>query len=49
MEMLMEVYDAMSEDQRTQVVRWVKEQITQKYFNCTTRPPSEPRSSKKLV
>ncbi|XP_077950908.1 otoancorin isoform X1 [Gasterosteus aculeatus] len=44
MEMLMEVYDAMSEDQRTQVVRWVKEQITQKYFNCTTRPPSEPRS-----
>ncbi|XP_037309860.2 otoancorin [Pungitius pungitius] len=44
MEMLMEVYEAMSEDQRTQVVRWVKEQITLKYFNCTTRPPSDPRS-----
>ncbi|KAM8870252.1 otoancorin isoform 2-T2 [Spinachia spinachia] len=44
MEMLLEVYDASSEDQRTQVVRWVKEQITQKYFNCTTRPPSDPRS-----
>ncbi|KAK9513806.1 hypothetical protein VZT92_027310 [Zoarces viviparus] len=44
MKVLMEVYDAMSKDQRTRVVRWVKEQITQKYFNCTMRPPSDPRS-----
>ncbi|XP_040901377.1 uncharacterized protein otoa [Toxotes jaculatrix] len=45
MEMLQEVYDPMSEDQRTQVAKWVKEQISQNYFNCTTMPPSDSRST----
>ncbi|KAM6936727.1 otoancorin [Lycodopsis pacificus] len=44
MKVLMEVYDAVSKDQRTRVVRWAKPQIIQKYFNCTMRPPSDPRS-----
>ncbi|XP_044065278.1 otoancorin isoform X2 [Siniperca chuatsi] len=41
MKMLQEVYDPMSEDKMTQVVKWAKEQITKNYFNCTMRPPSD--------
>ncbi|KAM7420815.1 hypothetical protein PAMA_015163 [Pampus argenteus] len=44
MKMLQEVYDPMSEDQRTQVVKWAKEQITENYFNCSLRPSSDARS-----
>ncbi|XP_034731126.1 otoancorin [Etheostoma cragini] len=39
MEMLREMYGAMSTDQMTEVVKWGKEQITQNYFNCTMTPP----------
>ncbi|XP_067365180.1 otoancorin [Channa argus] len=38
MKMLQEMYDSMSEDQKTNVVKWAKEQIMQNYFNCTMRP-----------
>ncbi|XP_071326560.1 otoancorin [Trachinotus anak] len=44
MKMLQEVYDPMSKNQRTQVVQWAKDQITQNYFNCTMMPPSDSRS-----
>ncbi|KAM9852097.1 LOW QUALITY PROTEIN: otoancorin [Aulostomus maculatus] len=44
MRMMCEVYDSMSEEQRTQVGRWGKEQITQKYFNCTQRLSSNSSS-----
>ncbi|XP_039973328.1 otoancorin [Xiphias gladius] len=44
MKMLQEVHDTMSEDQRTQVVKWAKNQISQNYFNCTMTPPSDSRS-----
>lgn len=47
MEMLREVYGDMSIDQRTEVVKWGKEQITQNYFNCTMIPPCNSKSSKK--
>lgn len=45
--MLKETFVGMSEDQTTQVVKWEKEQIMEKYFNCTTRPAADQRSSKK--
>lgn len=45
MDMLKETFVGMSEDQTTQVVKWEKEQIMEKYFNCTTRPAADPRSS----
>ncbi|XP_062279086.1 otoancorin [Scomber scombrus] len=38
MKMLQGVYDPMSEDKRTQVVKWAKEQFTENYFNCSLRP-----------
>ncbi|XP_070768533.1 otoancorin [Enoplosus armatus] len=44
MKMLQEVYDPMSEDKMTQMVKWAKEQMTQNYFNCTMRPSSDSRS-----
>ncbi|XP_039662071.1 otoancorin [Perca fluviatilis] len=44
MAMLREVYSDMSKDQRTEVVKWGKEQITQNYFNCTMTPPSDSKS-----
>ncbi|XP_069552068.1 otoancorin [Brachyistius frenatus] len=44
MNMLQEVYDLMSNGQRTQVVNWAKEQITQNNFNCTMSRPSKSRS-----
>lgn len=44
MKMLQEEYDSMSEDQKSQVEKWEKEQIAQNYFNCTRRPSSDPRS-----
>ncbi|XP_078109050.1 otoancorin isoform X2 [Sander vitreus] len=44
MEMLREMYGDMSIDQRTEVVKWGKEQITQNYFNCTMIPPSNSKS-----
>ena len=47
--MLKEEYNTMSKQQKTQVVKWLKEQIVQKYFNCTMRPPSDTKQSKKLV
>lgn len=43
------LYEVMPKGQRTRVVKWWKEQIAQNYYNCTMRPPSDPRSSKKLV
>lgn len=49
MEIMNEEYGAMSEQQKRKMVKWVKEQIAQKYFNCTRRPPSDSKSSKKLV
>ncbi|XP_061572831.1 otoancorin [Cololabis saira] len=44
MNMLREVYEPMNEDQRTQVLNWAKEQISQNYFNCTMRPSSGSKS-----
>ncbi|XP_047453991.1 otoancorin [Mugil cephalus] len=45
MNMLQDVYDLMSEDERTVVVDWAKDQITQNFFNCTMRrPPSDANS-----
>lgn len=49
MKMLKEVYDPMPEDQKKKVVKWVKEQITQNYFNCTLRTASNSRLRKKSV
>ncbi|KAM7383470.1 hypothetical protein PAMP_003118 [Pampus punctatissimus] len=45
MKMLQEVYGPMSDDQRTQVVKWAKDQITENYFNCSLKPSSDARSS----
>lgn len=45
LDMLKETFVGMSEDQMTQVVKWEKEQIMEKYFNCTTRPAADQRSS----
>ncbi|XP_010785321.1 otoancorin [Notothenia coriiceps] len=44
-DMLKGAFVGMSEDQTTQVVKWEKEQIMEKYFNCTTRPEADQRSS----
>ncbi|XP_017280554.3 otoancorin [Kryptolebias marmoratus] len=44
MNTLQEVYDAMTEDQRTEVVHWAKEQILQNNFSCTQRKTSNPKS-----
>ncbi|XP_042279656.1 otoancorin [Thunnus maccoyii] len=44
MRMLRGAYDPMSEHQRTQVLKWAKEQITENYFNCSLRPSSNSRS-----
>ncbi|KAG7234207.1 hypothetical protein INR49_005526 [Caranx melampygus] len=44
MYMLQEVFDPMSDNQRTQVVKWAKEQIACNYFNCTTMRSSDPKS-----
>ncbi|XP_069394092.1 otoancorin [Paralichthys olivaceus] len=41
MNMMRDMHDTMSDQQRACVVKWVKEQITQKYFNCTMMPPSD--------
>lgn len=49
LKMLHEMYDSMSEDQRTDMAIWAKEQITQNFFNCTMRPSSDPISSKQLI
>lgn len=49
MKLMKLVFNPMSEDQRTQVIKWAKEQITQNYFNCTMRPSSDSRLSKTLV
>ncbi|XP_060937790.1 otoancorin [Limanda limanda] len=40
MNMMRDMHDSMSDHQRGSVVKWVKEQITQNYFNCTMMPPS---------
>ncbi|KAI4810674.1 hypothetical protein KUCAC02_013611 [Chaenocephalus aceratus] len=45
LDMLKETFVGMSEDQTTQVVKWEKEQIMEKYFNCTTRPAADQRST----
>ncbi|XP_056236500.1 otoancorin [Seriola aureovittata] len=45
MKMLQEMFDPMSDNQRTRVAQWAKEQITQNYFNCTMKPPSHSRST----
>ncbi|XP_011483575.1 uncharacterized protein LOC105355935 isoform X1 [Oryzias latipes] len=44
MNMLQEVYKTMTDIQRTQVLKWAKEQIMENYFNCTLRPPPDPQS-----
>lgn len=49
MKTLQNVYVIWSEYQRTEVVKWVKQQITQNYFNCTLKPSSDPGLCKKLV
>ncbi|XP_041799048.1 otoancorin isoform X2 [Chelmon rostratus] len=43
LKMLLELYEFTSEAQRMKVVRWAKQQITENYFNCTMRPPSDSR------
>lgn len=48
MNMLQDVYDLMSEDEKTLVVDWAKDQITQNFFNCTMKPPSDSSSRKNL-
>ncbi|XP_026172964.1 uncharacterized protein LOC113136395 isoform X2 [Mastacembelus armatus] len=44
MMLLQEMYESLPENQRTHVVNWAKEQISQNYFNCTTRPSSDSNS-----
>ncbi|XP_049902790.1 uncharacterized protein LOC126391865 [Epinephelus moara] len=44
MEVMNEEHGAMSEQQKRKMVKWVKEQIAQKYFNCTRRLPSDSKS-----
>uniref|UniRef100_A0A8D3DX92 Otoancorin n=1 Tax=Scophthalmus maximus TaxID=52904 RepID=A0A8D3DX92_SCOMX len=44
MMMLREVHYTMSLGQRARVAKWAKEQIAQKYFNCTLTPPSDSSS-----
>ncbi|XP_047196884.1 otoancorin [Hippoglossus stenolepis] len=41
MNMMRDMYDTMSDHQRASVVKWVKGQITQNYFNCTMTPASD--------
>ncbi|XP_072250370.1 otoancorin [Leuresthes tenuis] len=45
MNMLWEVHESMTDDQRSEVLNWMKEQITQSQFNCTMRPPPEGKSA----
>uniref|UniRef100_A0A4W6FUI4 Otoancorin n=1 Tax=Lates calcarifer TaxID=8187 RepID=A0A4W6FUI4_LATCA len=42
---LREVHATMSDDQRSEVAKWAKEQIAQNNFNCTMMPPSDSRST----
>ncbi|KAM4595999.1 otoancorin-like, partial [Polymixia lowei] len=52
MRMLKSVFGALSENQRVQVRDWVKEQISQNYFNCTLNargPRSRPMGQKSKV
>ncbi|KAM6909657.1 otoancorin [Xenentodon cancila] len=44
MNMLQEAYEPMNEDQRTQVLNWAKEQISQSNLNCTMRPSNGSKS-----
>ncbi|XP_078027669.1 otoancorin isoform X2 [Epinephelus lanceolatus] len=44
MEIMNEEHGAMSKQQKRKMVKWVKEQIAQKYFNCTRRLPSDSKS-----
>ncbi|XP_034553551.1 otoancorin [Notolabrus celidotus] len=46
MKMLTELYSVMSEEKKTKVLKWAKEQITQNYFNCTTMPKAASKSMK---
>lgn len=48
MKTLQDLYVIWSEYQRAEVVKWVKQQIAQNYFNCTLKPSSDPRLCKKL-
>lgn len=41
--------ERMSEDKRKKVADWIKQQIAQNNFNCTMKPSSDARLSKKLV
>ncbi|KAM4579953.1 otoancorin isoform 2-T2 [Odontesthes bonariensis] len=45
MNMLREVHESMTDDQRSEVLNWMKEQITQSQFNCTMRPPPKEKSA----
>ncbi len=49
MELLKLMYENMPERQRTLVVEWVKQQITQNDFNCTMKPSPDSRFGKKLI
>ncbi|XP_070822799.1 otoancorin-like [Chaetodon trifascialis] len=43
LKMLLKLYESTSEAQRTKVVQWAKQQITENDFNCTMRPSSDSR------
>lgn len=46
---MQEERERMSEDKRKKVADWIKQQIAQNNFNCTMKPSSDSRLSKKLV
>ncbi|KAM9722820.1 otoancorin [Menidia menidia] len=47
MNMLGDVYEPMTDDQRSRVLNWAKEWITQNHFNCTMMPPNGAKSALK--
>lgn len=46
---MQEERERMSEDKRKKVADWIKQQIAQNNFNCTMKPSSDARLSKKLI
>lgn len=49
MNTLKDVYEKMSEEQRSEVMSWARDQITQKYFNCTKTNTDKCNSSLKWL
>ncbi|XP_071759430.1 otoancorin isoform X3 [Centroberyx gerrardi] len=45
MNMLKEVFASLPDDKRLQIKNWVKEQVSQHYFNCTRKPTSSSGST----